>query len=89
MKDLIELDTYGYSDHSIELSSDEEEAPGDGVSRPLVHEVQQRKDLALSYDPTPYLEFHPLIKALIDVLGGPAGCDEATPSEHPGRAAAN
>ena len=32
LKDLIELDTYGYSDHSIELSSDEEEAPGDGVS---------------------------------------------------------
>ena len=36
LKDLIELDTYGYSDHSIELSSDEEEVPGDGVSRPLL-----------------------------------------------------
>ena len=42
MKDLIELDTYGYSDHSIELSSDEEEAPGDGVSEPSIHEEQQR-----------------------------------------------
>ena len=42
LKDLIELDTYGYSDHSIELSSDEEEAPGDGVSEPSIHEEQQR-----------------------------------------------
>ena len=50
LKDLIELDTYGYSDHSIELSSDEEEAPGDGVSW---HEVKQRKVLALSYDAPP------------------------------------
>ena len=30
LKDMIELDTYGFSDHSIELSSDEE-APGDDV----------------------------------------------------------
>jgi len=28
-EDMIELDTYGYSDHSIELSSDEEGNPGD------------------------------------------------------------
>ena len=28
---MIELDTYGYSDHSIELSSDEEGNPGDEV----------------------------------------------------------
>ena len=31
LKDMIELDTYGYSDHSIELSSDEEGNPGDQV----------------------------------------------------------
>ena len=42
LKDLIELDTYGYSDHSIELSSDEEEAPGDGVSELSIREEQQR-----------------------------------------------
>ena len=42
LKDMIELDTYGYSDHSIELSSDEEEAPGDGVSATLIH--GRRKD---------------------------------------------
>ena len=30
LTDMIEVDTYGFSDHSIELSSDEE-APGDDV----------------------------------------------------------
>lgn len=32
---MIELDTYGYSDHSIELSSDEEGNPEDQVIQPM------------------------------------------------------
>ena len=35
LKDMIELDTYGYSDHSIELSSDEEGNPEDQVIQPM------------------------------------------------------
>jgi len=50
-EDLIELDTYGYSDHSIELSSDEEEAPGDGevlldvMKRPPVNTQEEQRPI--------------------------------------------
>ena len=45
VKDLIELDTYGYNDdYSIELSSDEEEAPEDRVRLQLSLRLLRKND---------------------------------------------